>query len=138
MEKKIFFEKTQRSSKSKSTQKQSFLLRGVLMFALILAFASIVNSQHYSSNAWYSKVLSDGTVELNIPVQEQWDDVKFINYEPRVVSTLTTISYNSFANCTSLKEVTVPASVTSVGQSTFAACSSMAKEIILNFKISYA
>ena len=94
MKKTPLLKKTHRSTKNGSLQKYSFLLRYVLVIALILAFTSNVCAQYYSGNGWCFTVLPDGTAELIYPVKEKWEggtplNNDFLGYENRIESSLT-------------------------------------------------
>ena len=141
--------------KNDSLQKPSFLLRSVLMITLILAFASNVYAQSYSTDGWCFDVLPDGTATLMYPVQVKWDNgqpKKFVNYERRIESSLTypstvtiqtlnpdklgftsgaTYTVTSISNSLSavqknaLVNVSFPNTLTTIAVSAFNGCSSL-------------
>ena len=74
----------------KSAQKSSFLLRSVLVIAMVLAFANSVSAR-FTTDGWEFIELPDGTASIGAPVSEIWEGTNgdiFRGLKPRILQSM--------------------------------------------------
>ena len=103
-------------------------LLGLVTFAAMVVLCAVCAGAETYGDFEYS-VLDDGTVKLTDynGSAEKVDIPKMIDGK-----SVTSIKYNAFRGCTSLKSITIPNSVMSIGSSAFRGCTSLTSITIPN------
>ena len=103
-------------------------LLGLVTFAAMVVLCAVCAGAETYGDFEYS-VLDDGTVKITDynGSAEKVDIPKMIDGK-----SVTSIKYNAFRGCTSLKSITIPNSVMSIGSSAFRGCTSLTSITIPN------
>ena len=115
-------------SKGEVSMKLKKWLLGLVAFAAMVVLCAVCAGAETYGDFEYS-VLDDGTVKITDynGSAEKVDIPKMIDGK-----SVTSIKYNAFRGCTSLKSITIPNSVMSIGSSAFRGCTSLTSITIPN------